>query len=114
MLVTAELRGEPFEELLAELVARVPVQTPGWTEGNDSDPGITILHLFEFLAESLLARGGDPRLRQVLHPQPHASIRLTAVEPDRMLLRICRRRFRVLSRCDELELVRYGEDEATS
>ena len=31
----------------------------GWTEHNASDPGITLLQLFAYLAESLLTRVSD-------------------------------------------------------
>lgn len=32
---------------------------PGWTAGNDGDPGITLLELLAFAAEDLLSRGID-------------------------------------------------------
>jgi hypothetical protein len=34
------------------------VNAPGWTDRNDSDPGITILQLFVWLMAGLLFAGG--------------------------------------------------------
>ncbi len=45
-----------FEDLLAEAKARIPVHTPEWTNFNDSDPGVTLLHLFAFMTDNLLYR----------------------------------------------------------
>ena len=39
-----------------ELVRRIPVYTPEWTDHNASDPGITLIELFAFLGENLLFR----------------------------------------------------------
>lgn len=40
--------------LLAELLSRIPVNSPEWTDFNESDPGVTLVGLFSFLTESLL------------------------------------------------------------
>ena len=42
-----------FAEVLRE---RVAAHAPDWTDHNDSDPGVTLIQLFAFLAESLLYR----------------------------------------------------------
>lgn len=44
------------QEFLQEALARVRVHNPEWTNLNPSDPGVTILELFAFMAESLLYR----------------------------------------------------------
>lgn len=44
----------PFEEIFRELRDRIPRYNPRWTNFNDSDPGITLLHLFAWLAEMTL------------------------------------------------------------
>jgi hypothetical protein len=67
----AGLSDAGWEELRRELSARVAVFTPDWTERAESDPGITFLELFEFLAQSLLSRADlspntRARLREVL------------------------------------------------
>jgi predicted phage baseplate assembly protein len=43
-----------FDDLYAELRARIPMYNREWTNFNDSDPGITLLQLFAFLGETLL------------------------------------------------------------
>jgi hypothetical protein len=43
-----------FEALLRELLRRIPVDSPEWTDFNESDPGVTLVQLFEFLTENLL------------------------------------------------------------
>lgn len=42
------------QQLLAELIRRIPMFTPLWTDFNDSDPGITLLQLLCWIGESLL------------------------------------------------------------
>ena len=51
-----------YKELLDVLVERIPVDAPGWTDFNESDPGVTLIELFAFLLDSLLWR--DERQRQ--------------------------------------------------
>jgi len=50
------LDDRSYEQLAAELKARIPVYNPEWTDHNESDPGITLLELFAFQAENLLYR----------------------------------------------------------
>ncbi|MFL6774109.1 MAG: hypothetical protein ACJ8ET_09795 [Sphingomicrobium sp.] len=45
-----------YEDLVRELIARIPSHTPEWTNFNDSDPGITLIQLFAHLGESLIYR----------------------------------------------------------
>src|SRR5881409_3701392 len=45
-----------FQDLVRDALARVPVHTPEWTQLGESDPGVTLVELFAFLAESLLYR----------------------------------------------------------
>ena len=50
-------RGDDgWAELAADLRARIAAFAPDWTEPPSSDPGITILEVFEFLGESILTR----------------------------------------------------------
>lgn len=67
----AQGRDDRWKELKRELSARVAVFAPEWTNATDSDPGITLLELFEFLAESLVDRAdripeARARLRDIL------------------------------------------------
>jgi len=50
------LDDRSFEQLRDELVRRIPVYAPEWTDHNTSDPGIALLELFSFLGENLLFR----------------------------------------------------------
>ena len=45
-----------YQQLRDELVRRISVYTPEWTDHNPSDPGITLIELFAFLGENLLFR----------------------------------------------------------
>lgn len=40
-------------ELVREALERVPSHTPEWTNLNDSDPGVTLVQLFAFIAEAI-------------------------------------------------------------
>jgi hypothetical protein len=52
-------REENSDRELARLLRGwAAVHAPDWTEGNESDPGVTILTLFAFVAESLALRSG--------------------------------------------------------
>ncbi len=45
-----------YREFAEALGERVAAHAPDWTDHNDSDPGITLIELFAFVAESLLYR----------------------------------------------------------
>ena len=45
-----------FAELRAELLRRIPVHNPDWTDYNASDPGVTLLELLAYLGEDLFHR----------------------------------------------------------
>jgi Baseplate J-like protein len=55
-LLTPILDDRSYQQLRDELVRRIPVYAPEWTDHNPSDPGITLIELFAFLAENLLFR----------------------------------------------------------
>lgn len=42
-----------FNSIVEDLRRRIPVYAPEWTDHNDSDPGITLIHLFAHLAEQV-------------------------------------------------------------
>jgi len=50
------LDDRSYQQLRDELIRRIPVYTPEWTDHNASDPGITLIELFAFLGENLLFR----------------------------------------------------------
>lgn len=45
-----------YAQLVRDALARVPIHTPEWTHTGPSDPGVTLVELFAFMAESLLYR----------------------------------------------------------
>jgi hypothetical protein len=45
-----------YDRTYAELIRRIPVYTKDWTDHNDSDPGITLIQLFSYLAEQVCYR----------------------------------------------------------
>jgi len=45
-----------FQQLVQEMVARIPAHTPEWTNPQEGDPGHTIIDLFAWLADTLLYR----------------------------------------------------------
>ncbi len=50
------LDDRTYQQLAAELKARIPVYNPEWTDHNESDPAITLLELMAFHGEALLYR----------------------------------------------------------
>jgi hypothetical protein len=50
------LDDRSYQQLRDELVRRIPVYAPEWTDHNASDPGIALLELFASLGETLLYR----------------------------------------------------------
>jgi hypothetical protein len=55
-LPTPILDDRSYQQLRDELVRRIPVYAPEWTDYNASDPGVTLIELFAFLGENLLYR----------------------------------------------------------
>jgi predicted phage baseplate assembly protein len=56
----------PFEDIFRELRSRIPRYNPDWTNFNDSDPGITLLQLFAWLAEMTFHKMGEVPLKNYL------------------------------------------------
>jgi predicted phage baseplate assembly protein len=75
-LIGPVLDDRSFEQLRDELVKRIPVFAPEWTDHNESDPGIALLELFASLGESLLYR-----FNQVPDATKVAFLRLLGVRP---------------------------------
>jgi hypothetical protein len=62
------LNDSDLEQLTRDLSTRVAAVAPEWTDHVDNDPGVTLIELFGFLAESVLARPGvSPEARTRLH-----------------------------------------------
>jgi predicted phage baseplate assembly protein len=69
-----ELDDLTFEQIATELIRRIPAYTPEWTDNNDSDPGITLIQLFSWLAEMIIYR-----LNQVPEKNYYAFLQLLGV-----------------------------------
>lgn len=50
------LDDRSYNDLVAELVARIPAHTPEWTNPRPGDPGRTLIELFAWLGDALLYR----------------------------------------------------------
>ncbi len=50
------LDNRTYEDLMEELRALIPKYCPEWTDHNASDPGITLVELFVWVAETLIYR----------------------------------------------------------
>ncbi|WP_257446357.1 putative baseplate assembly protein [Archangium lipolyticum] len=55
-IVPPRLDDRNFEDLVEELLARIPAHTPEWTHARVGDPGRTLLELFAWLADTVLYR----------------------------------------------------------
>jgi hypothetical protein len=53
-LAPPNLDDRDFERLARDAVALIPRHFPAWTDHNESDPGITLVQLFAFLAEAAI------------------------------------------------------------
>ena len=58
-LTIPTIDGRRYQDLVDEALARIPVHNPEWTNFNQSDPGVTLIQLFAFLAENLLYRANQ-------------------------------------------------------
>src|SRR6187399_2250533 len=45
-----------FDDLVEDLIARIPAHTPEWTHPRLGDPGRTLIELFAWLTDTLLYR----------------------------------------------------------
>ncbi len=52
--VAPPVDGRTFEQVLDEARKRIPLYTPDWTDYNPSDPGMTLLDLFAWLAQTTI------------------------------------------------------------
>jgi hypothetical protein len=55
-IIPPRLDDRSFEDLVEELLARIPAHTPEWTHARVGDPGRTMLELFAWLADTMLYR----------------------------------------------------------
>ncbi len=55
-LPVPNLDDRSFDDLVADLLARIPAHTPEWTHAGEGDPGRTLIELFAFMGDALLFR----------------------------------------------------------
>ena len=55
-ILPPRLDDRGFDDLLEDLLARIPAHTPEWTNPRLGDPGRTLLELFAWLGDALLYR----------------------------------------------------------
>lgn len=60
------LDDRSFDDLVADLVRRIPAHTPEWTDPRVGDPGRTLIDLFAWLGETILYRANLVPERQRL------------------------------------------------
>jgi hypothetical protein len=58
------LADREYEKLLGEVLGRIAVYNPEWTDFNRSDAGIALVELFAFLVETLLWQLDDQERRR--------------------------------------------------
>ncbi|GAC1626996.1 MAG: hypothetical protein NVS9B10_15510 [Nevskia sp.] len=65
-ILPPSLDDRRFDDLVNELVARIPAHTPEWTNPRLGDPGRTLIELFAWLTDTLLYRANLVPERQRL------------------------------------------------
>ncbi len=75
-----------FDDLVNELISRIPGHTPEWTNPRQGDPGRTLIELFAWLGDTLLYRANLIPERQRLEFLRLLSIPLRPARPARGLL----------------------------
>src|SRR5919199_6619882 len=60
------LDDRSFDDLVDEVLARIPAHTPEWTNPRLGDPGRTLIELFAWLTDTLLYRANLVPERQRL------------------------------------------------
>ncbi|HVH46010.1 MAG TPA: hypothetical protein VM925_26860 [Labilithrix sp.] len=63
-----------FDDLVDEVLARIPGHTPEWTNPRLGDPGRTLVELFAWLTDTLLYRAN-------LIPERQRLVGATQIEP---------------------------------
>ena len=82
------LDDRSYRQLVDELLARVPVHTPEWTQFGEADPGVTLLELFAFLGENLLYRANQIPERNRLKFLQLLNLPLQPATPARALVTV--------------------------
>jgi predicted phage baseplate assembly protein len=65
-IIPPGLDDRRFDDLVQEMLARIPAHTPEWTNPRQGDPGRTLIELFAWLADTILYRANLVPERQRL------------------------------------------------
>lgn len=82
------LDDRSFDDLVEELLARIPAHTPEWTNPRLGDPGRTIVELFAWLTDTLLYRANLIPERQRLVFLKLLGVQMRPAMPARSLVSI--------------------------
>lgn len=80
-LPKSDLDDRKFEDLVEECLQRIPRYCPEWTNHNPSDPGVTLVELFSWLTDQMLARFNQVPRRQYVAFLELLGIRLQPPTP---------------------------------
>jgi Baseplate J-like protein len=87
-LIPPSLDDRSFDDLVEELIARIPAHTPEWTNPRQGDPGRTLIELFAWLGDALLYRANLIPERQRLAFLRLLGIPLRPAQPARGLVAV--------------------------
>ncbi|MDB5706044.1 MAG: hypothetical protein JWN66_3160 [Sphingomonas bacterium] len=82
------LDDRSFDDLVADLVRRIPAHTPEWTDAREGDPGRTLVDLFAWLGDTILYRANLIPERQRLAFLRLLGQQMRAAEPARGLIEV--------------------------
>ena len=77
------LDDRTFEDLVRDAKNKIPSLCPQWTDFNDSDPGITLIHLMAYMGETILYRLNRVPDRNYLKFLELMGVRLQPAKPAR-------------------------------
>ena len=82
------LDDRSFDDLVADLLRRIPAHTPEWTNPREGDPGRTLIDLFAWLGDTILYRANLIPERQRLAFLRLLGVGMRPAIPARGLLQI--------------------------
>ena len=80
------LADRSFDDLVEDMLRRIPAHTPEWTHPRLGDPGRTLIELFAWLADALLYRANLVPERQRLVFLKLLGLPLSAAQPARTIV----------------------------
>ncbi len=87
-IIPPALDDRSYDDLVAELLARIPAHTPEWTNPRPGDPGRTLIELFAWLTDTMLYRANLIPERQRLAFLRLLGAPMRPAEPARGLVSI--------------------------